>query len=93
MGRQLHTELKTIMNETFMSRSKIYLNLSEFQKHQSGMAHDLGVQFGRLEICALTFCPLTSGTEKNCVRLQISMQTVGEFNQVAVFLHKLVLIV
>lgn len=47
---QLHTELEVIMNETFTLSSKTYLNLSEFQKHQFGISHNLCVHFGRLEL-------------------------------------------
>lgn len=58
MGRQLLTELETIMNETFTLSSRIYLNLSEFQKHQFGISHDLCVHFGRPELLCPYILPI-----------------------------------
>lgn len=46
------------MNETFTVSSKTYLNLSELQKHQCGISHDLCTHFDRLELLCPCILPM-----------------------------------
>lgn len=90
---QLHPKLETIMNEMFTLCAKIHLNLSGFRKHRFVLSHSLWVHSCRLEFWDPYVLRINIlHREELCMFVDI-IWTTGEFNQVAVWLHELVLIV